>query len=69
MFNINLHIDDLDTLKVIAKILGIGSVRISDAANLKKNVVSYRINKQSELFKLIQILNVSPLNGVKQLDF
>lgn len=69
MFNINLHLDDLDTSKVIAKILGIGSVRISDAANLKKNVVSYRINKQSELLKLIQILNVSPLNGVKQLDF
>jgi hypothetical protein len=34
MFNINLHIDDLDTLKVIAKNLGIGSVTIPDAAHL-----------------------------------
>ncbi|OTA47126.1 hypothetical protein K449DRAFT_138357 [Hypoxylon sp. EC38] len=69
MFNINLHIDDLDTLNFIAKILGIGYVTIPDAAHLKKKVCSYRINKQSELFKLIQILKASPLNGVKQFDF
>ena len=29
MFNINLHIDDLDVLKTIAKILRIGSVTSS----------------------------------------
>lgn len=69
MFNINLHIDDLDILKVIAKILEIGSARVPDATSLKKNVCSYRINKQSELFKFIQIFNASPLNGVKQWDF
>lgn len=69
MFNINLHIDDIDVLKTIAKILGIGLVTSSDIANSNKYVCSSRINKQSELSKLIQILNYSPLNGVKYLDF
>jgi hypothetical protein len=68
MFNINLHVDDLEALKAIAKILGIGVVT-SDTANPGKYVYSYRINKQSELSKLIKILNYSPLNGVKYLDF
>lgn len=74
MFNINLHIDDLDTLKVIAKNLGIGSVTIPDAAHLNKNVGSYRINKQSELFKLnsselISINYVPPKGNTKPLVF
>ncbi|MZE47790.1 hypothetical protein GTY49_33630, partial [Streptomyces sp. SID5477] len=34
-----------------------------------KHVCSYRINKKSELSKFIEILNSSPLNGVKYLDF
>lgn len=68
MFNINLHVDDIDVLHSISKILGIGSVT-SDTTNPGKYVCSYRINKQSELSKLIGILNSSPLNGVKYLDF
>jgi len=68
MFNINLHVDDIDVLHSISKILGIGSVT-SDTTNPGKYVYSYRINKQSELSKLIGILNSSPLNGVKYLDF
>ena len=68
MFNINLHVDDIDVLHSISKILGIGSVT-SDTTNPGKYVYSYRINKQSELSKLIDILNSSPLNGVKYLDF
>lgn len=67
IFNINIHIDDIDVLNTIAKILGIGLVTHSDSANLNKNICSYRINKESELFKLIQILKNSP--GVKYLDF
>jgi len=69
MFNINLHIDDIDVLNTIAKRLGIGLVTSFDPANSNKYVCSYRINKQYELSKLIQILNTSPLNGVKYLDF
>lgn len=56
MFNINLHVDDIDVLHSISKILGIGSVT-SDTTNPGKYVYSYRINKQSELSKLIGILN------------
>jgi hypothetical protein len=63
MFNINLHVDDLEALKGIAKILGIGVVT-SDTANSGKYVCSYRINKQSELSKLEAKL-ASPLFSSK----
>ena len=70
MFNINLHVDDVDVLHSIAKILGIGFVTLN-TTNPGKYVCSAYcwINKQSELSKLIDILNSSPLNGVKYLDF
>jgi hypothetical protein len=67
MFNINLHVDDIDVLHNIANILGIGSVTSDNTKG--KHVCSYRINKKSELSKFIEILNSSPLNGVKYLDF
>lgn len=44
MFNINLHVDDIDVLTGIANILGIVT---SDNANSGKYICSSRISKQS----------------------
>nr|ATI20273.1 LAGLIDADG endonuclease [Juglanconis sp.] len=67
MFNINLHIDDLYVLRTISKLLGIGVVTTD--IKFGKNLCTFRINKQSELLKLIRILIDNPIKGVKCLDF
>lgn len=67
IFNINLHIDDIDVLRTISKLLGIGEVTTD--TKVGKNVCTYRINKQADLLKLISILIDHPLKGVKCLDF
>lgn len=81
MFNINLHIDDIlrtrlcrvldcfavDVLKNISKLLGIGVVTTD--TKLDRNLCTFRVNKQSELLKLIRIIIANPLKGVKSLDF
>ena len=69
IFNINLHLDNIDSLNIIIKLLGIGAVTHSDPTSSNKYVCTYRINKQKELAKLIEILKISPLNGIKDLDF
>nr|YP_009262126.1 hypothetical protein [Chrysoporthe deuterocubensis]AMX22201.1 hypothetical protein [Chrysoporthe deuterocubensis] len=67
MFIINLHIDDLDVLKNISKLLGIGVVTTDTKSD--RNLCTLRVNKQSELLKLIRIIIENPLKGVKFLDF
>lgn len=69
IFNINLHLDDIDSLNTIVKLLGIGTVTRSDPTSSNKYICTYRVNKQKELAKLIEILKTSPLNGIKYLDF
>lgn len=64
MFSIRLHIDDLDVLKFIHKLLGIGNVRISGSKECVFSVTDIK-----GITKLIMIFDKFNLNTTKYLDY
>jgi hypothetical protein len=65
-FRINLHIDDIGVLKKIAKILGVGVVRI----NKDRNSAVFSVKKFDDIVRVIlPIFQEFPLQTTKYLDF
>jgi len=62
-FKISLHLDDLSVLLFIQEKLGIGKVDTSSG------MASFRVNKQSELWFLIEMFEKFPLNSTKYLNY
>lgn len=63
VFQIKLHIDDLNTLKFIRDSLGIGKVKTSN------NTCTFIVNKEKDIALIIEIFSKYNLNTVKHLDF
>lgn len=63
IYQITLHVDDVDVLTRIKDILGLGKITIS------KSVCAYTINKQEEIKEIIKIFTKYPLNSTKRLNF
>lgn len=55
-FQIKLHIDDLNVLKLIHETLGIGRL-----ANPQNNTASYQVNSEKDLRILLDIFDKYPL--------
>lgn len=62
-FGINLHIDDIKVLQYLSQRLGIGNITTN------KKVASFKITKYEELQKLMDILEIKPLNTTKYLNY
>lgn len=62
-FRIGLHVDDLDTLKFIQKVLGIGSVTTSG------NMCDFTVGGKKDLEKILVIFTKHQLNSTKHLNF
>ena len=62
-FGIGLHIDDLEVLKYIQKILQVGTVFI------KPNMAEFVVRRFDELKVIIEIFDKTPLNSCKHLNF
>ena len=62
-FAIGLHVDDTNVLFFIQKHLGIGSVTITGKASY------FRVTKQEEVLKIIEIFQNLQLNTTKHLNF
>lgn len=60
-FQIELHIDDTDTLHFINKKLGLGEVRD------KGTKVIFTIRAKEDIVKIIDILSINPLNTKKNI--
>lgn len=63
IYQITLHVDDVDVLTLIKDTLGLGKITIS------KSVCAYTINKQEEIKEIIKIFTKYPLNSTKRLNF
>lgn len=59
IYQITLHVYDVDVLTRIKDTLGLGKVTIN------KSVSVYTINKQEEIKEIINILTEYPLNSTK----
>lgn len=65
MFEISLHIDDVEVLNYIHNTLGIGKVYIKkDQAK-----ATFLVRTQSEISVIIEIFSKNPLNSTKHLNF
>lgn len=62
-FGINLHIDDIKVLQYISQRLGIGKITTD------KKVCTLKIGKYEDLQKLLNILEIKPLNTTKYLNY
>lgn len=62
-FQITLHIDDISTLYLIKRKLGIGEIRDRGTKAV------FTIRAQKDIVKIINILSKNPLNTKKYLDF
>jgi hypothetical protein len=62
-FEIKLHIDDLNELQFIQETLQMGKI------SFYKNMVCFRVGRQEDIKKIIDIFSIAPLNTSKQLNF
>jgi hypothetical protein len=66
LFSINLHVDDVEVLHKIAKILGVGVVKIDK----NRNSAVFYVNKFNDIVRVIlPIFQEFPLQTTKHLDF
>ena len=63
-FQIHLHIDDIEVLYFIQKTLGVGRVSPNGVAS-----AIFRVRKQEDVAKIIDIFSKYPLNTFKFLNF
>lgn len=65
MFNIELHIDDLNILTIIKDMLNVGNIRIDE----DKYKCTFTVSNKEGILKLIEIFDKFNLNTTKYLDY
>jgi len=64
-YSITVHIDDIKVLEYIQQSLQMGKIFFKG----KKGMATFKVTKQEDIKKIIEIFSKAPLNSIKQLNF
>lgn len=62
-YSISVHIDDIQVLGYIQQSLQMGNIRVT------RGMATFKVTKQEDIKKILEIFSKAPLNSIKQLNF